>query len=157
MPPNASTRRRHEPLEVGGAREVARHGERADPGRLALDDVGAAREHRDVRALRGERLGDREAHALGGAEHDRAPSVKAEIHRPGSVPGRLFRTCKGASRAPVGARAALRGRAQALLSTPTTSRTAAAEARSIFFSSAESLSFTISSTPLAPSLTGTPM
>ena len=41
--------------------------------------------------------------------------------------------------------------------TPTTSRTAAAEARSIFFSSAVSLSRTISSTPAAPSTTGTPM
>ena len=41
-----------------------------------------------------------------------------------------------------------------LFRTPTTSRTAAADARSIFFSSAVSRSFTISSTPFAPSFTG---
>ncbi len=43
------------------------------------------------------------------------------------------------------------------VNTPTTSRTAAAEVFSILFSSALSLSLTISSTPAAPSLTGTPM
>ena len=41
--------------------------------------------------------------------------------------------------------------------TPTTSRTAAADARNAFFSSAVSFSLTISSMPPAPSFTGTPM
>ena len=88
IPPNASTVAVDEALEIGGLREVARHGERADPCRLALDDLGSAGEHRDARAFGGESLGDREAHALRGAEHDRAPSVKSEVHGARSVPGR---------------------------------------------------------------------
>ena len=113
----------------------------------------AAREHRHVRALGGERLGDREPHALRGAEHDRAPSVKAEIHRPGSVPGRTVQDVQSrrlSSRRPCAG-------AQTSLQHADDLATAAAEALSIRFSSAESCSFTISSTPPAPSLTGTPM
>ena len=63
----------------------------------------------------------------GRAADDRGPAAETEIHR-------YFR-----------------------FRTPTTSRTAAADVRSIFFSSAVSRSFTISSTPPAPSFTGTPM
>ncbi len=48
-------------------------------------------------------------------------------------------------------------RLTALFKTATTSRTAPAESFSIFFSAAESFSFTISSMPALPSLTGTPM
>ncbi len=99
----------------------------ADPLGLALEELLAPREHDDVRALARERLGDAEADARGRAADDRRPAAESEIHR-----YFFFRT-------------------------PTTSRTAAADARSIFFSSAVSRSFTISSTPAAPSLTGTPM
>ena len=63
MPPNASSVRVDEPLEIGRVRDVAADGERADPLGLALEHVAAAGEHRDVRALVGERLGDREARA----------------------------------------------------------------------------------------------
>ena len=45
-------RRLDEALEVLGDRQVALDGERADPLRLALQQLAAAREHRDVRALR---------------------------------------------------------------------------------------------------------
>ena len=78
MPPNASTVACDEALEVCGIGQVALDGERADPRRLALEHVAAAGEHRHVRALGGERLGDREAHALRGAADDRAsvPEVR---------------------------------------------------------------------------------
>ena len=78
-------------------------------------------------ALAAERPRDAEAHPRRCAADDRRPAAETEIH-----PYFFFRT-------------------------PTTSRTAAAEARSIFFSSAFSLSLTISSIPPAPSRTGTPM
>ena len=119
--------RLHEPLEVVGARHVADDGEAADPLGLALDELAAAREQDDVRALAGERLGDAEPDARRRAADDGRAAGEPEIHR-----YFFFRT-------------------------PTTSRTAAADARSILFSSAVRRSFTISSTPPAPSLTGTPM
>ena len=99
----------------------------ADPLRLALEQLLAPREHHDVRAFLPERLCDAEAHPGRRSADDRRSAGKSEIHY------------------------------DLLFSTPTTSRTAAADARSIFFSSAVSLSFTISSTPAVPSLTGTPM
>src|ERR1041385_1041146 len=48
-------------VKVARVGEVAADGERADSLRLALEDVAAAGEHRDLRALLGERLGCREA------------------------------------------------------------------------------------------------
>ena len=94
MPPNASTVRRDEPLEIGGVGQVSRHGERADPRRFALDHVAATGEHRHVRAFGGERLGDRQAHALRGAEHDGAASLKSEVHGARSVPGRTVQVAQ---------------------------------------------------------------
>ena len=119
--------RRHEALEIVTARHVACHGEAADSLRLSLEELRPPSEHDDVRSLTGERLGDAEPDARGRAADDGGPAAETEIHR-------YFR-----------------------FRTPTTSRTAAADARSIFFSSAVSRSLTISSTPPAPSFTGTPM
>ena len=114
-------------LEVARARDVAGDRGRADPFGLALQQLPAPREHHDVRSFLPERFRDAQAHPGGRPADDRGPACQSEIHY------------------------------DLLFSTPTTSRTAAADARSIFFSSALSLSFTISSTPAVPSLTGTPM
>ena len=103
------------------------HGEASDLLGFTVQEVGPAGEHRDVRAFAAERPRDAEAHPRRCAADDRRPAAETEIH-----PYFFF-------------------------STPTTSRTAAAEARSIFFSSGVSRSFTISSTPPVPSFTGTPM
>ena len=52
---------------------------------LALEEVAAAGEHRDVRALGGERLGDRETHARRRAADDRrAPLSPRSIARKAS-------------------------------------------------------------------------
>ena len=63
-PAERSDGRRDQAVEVDGPGQVAGDGQGADPCRLALDDVRAAREHRHVRTLRDEPLGDRETHAL---------------------------------------------------------------------------------------------
>ncbi len=80
MPPRASTRSLDQLLEVGRARDVAGDGERAEPGRLALERLGAAGEHDDVRALAGERLGAAETDPGGGAADDRRAPTETEIH-----------------------------------------------------------------------------
>ena len=160
---------RHEPLEIGGLGQVALDGERADPRRFALDDVAAAGEHRHVRPFGGERLGDREAHALRGAEHDGAASLKSEVHGARSVPGRTVHVAQrnikkqrqgclpcSFGRHPLSVVTSLPG-CYSTVSTETTSRTAASDTFSIFFSAAVSFSLTTSSAPPAPSRTGTPM
>ena len=96
IPPNASTRLGDESFEIGCAREVTGDGEAPDPRRLALDDLGAPREHRDVRALGGEPLGDREAHPLGCAEHDCGSSAEGRDPSAGK-PTR--RDCSGFAKA----------------------------------------------------------
>ena len=63
MPPKALDRLLDERARGRRDCHVAADGERADPLGLALEQVAPAREHRDVRALVGERLGDRETHA----------------------------------------------------------------------------------------------
>ena len=65
-----------EALEVARVRQVAADGEGADPLGLALEDVAAAREHRDVRALVGERLRGCEAHPGRRAADDRRAPTK---------------------------------------------------------------------------------
>ena len=69
-----------EPLEIARARDVAAHGQPADPLGLALEHVAPPREHRDVRSLGGERLGGREPHPGGGAEDDRRTAFETEVH-----------------------------------------------------------------------------
>src|SRR5439155_21139507 len=123
-------RHRDDPLRVERRRYVARDCERAQPIGLTLEHVLAPREHDDVRALLDQRFGDAEADSRRGAADDRRAPLQAEVHR--FLP--YF-----------------------FLSTPTTSRTAAADSFSQRFSSAVSLSLTISSTPPAPSFAGTPM
>ncbi len=154
---------RYEPLEIGGLGQVSLHGERADPRRFALDHVAATGEHRHVRPFGGERLGDRQAHALRGAQHDGAASLKSEVHGARSVPGRTVHVAQrrgsGLTYHASDVRESLRpdpGR-YSTVSTETTSRTAASDTFSIFFSAAVSFSLTTSSAPPAPSRTGTPM
>ena len=120
-------RRLDQQLEVARNRDVAGDGGGADPFGLALEQLPAPREHHDVRSFLPERFRDAQAHPGGRPADDGRAACQPEIH------------------------------AYLLFSTPTTSRTAEADARSIFFSSALRRSFTISSTPAAPSLTGTPM
>ena len=50
------------------------------PFRLRLEDVAAAREHDDVRALLGERLRDGEAEPRRRAADDRGAACEAEVH-----------------------------------------------------------------------------
>ena len=59
-----------EALQVLRVRDVAANGERSEPLRLSLELVPAAREHGDVRALRAQRLGGRQAHPGGRAADD---------------------------------------------------------------------------------------
>ena len=80
MPPNAPTVACDEPLEMLRDREVALHGERADPLGLALEQLPAAGEHRDVGAFGGEGLRDRETHPGRGAADDRRAAGEPEIH-----------------------------------------------------------------------------
>ena len=63
-------RRRDESLEVLRDREIALHRKRSDAVGLALEEVAAPAHHRDVGALGGEPLGDRETHAGRGAADD---------------------------------------------------------------------------------------
>jgi hypothetical protein len=79
-PPNASTGRVDEPLEVLRDGQVAADGERAEAVGLPLELVAPPGEHGDVRALGGECLGDSEAHPGGGAANDRGLAAQAEIH-----------------------------------------------------------------------------
>ena len=160
---------RHEPLEIGGDGEVA--GPRA-----RRSWPPHARRHRPAANIatfapfRGERLGDGETHPLRGAQHDRAAALKSEIHGARSVPGGTVHVAQrseqetaygvspcssGDTRSTV-VRCAL-PRLYSTVSTETTSRTAASETFSIFFSAAVSFSFTTSSAPPAPIRTGTPM
>ena len=127
-----------EPLEVSGYGDVAADGECSQPVCFALEHIAPAREHRDVRAFLGQRFRDAEPDAGGRAADDRRPSLSPR------------------STAPEGSWRALRRR-YLCVRTETTSRTAAADALTAFFSSAERRSFTISSIPAAPSFTGTPM
>src|SRR5262249_36573510 len=120
-------RGRDEPFEIAGHGHVTADGETAEPLRLLLERVAATSEHGDVRAALGESLGDTETDARGGAADDGGPALEREGH------------------------------AYFLFRTPTTSRTAAAEALNIERSSAVSFSLTTSSTPAAPSFAGTPM
>src|SRR5438067_1496760 len=71
----------HEALEILRVGEVAADGEGADTLGLALEQVAAAREHGDVRALLGERLRDREAHPGRRAADDRRAPLEAEVHQ----------------------------------------------------------------------------
>ena len=77
-----------QPLEIGRIRHVAAHGEGAEPLGLLLEQVASPSEHRDVRAFAGQRFGDREADARGGAADDRGavPSIRAPC-RPGPDSG----------------------------------------------------------------------
>ena len=70
-------RRLDEALEVLRDRQVALDGERAEPLRLALEQLAAPREHRDVRAFGGEGLRDREPHAGRGTADDRPSARRA--------------------------------------------------------------------------------
>ena len=79
-----------------GIGEVALDGESAEPFGLALEQVAPAPEHRDVRALGGERLGNREAHARRGAADDRRPAAEPEVHR-----RKATRVCSAAVKPPV--------------------------------------------------------
>ena len=63
--------------------------ERAEPVGLALEQVAAATEHRDVRALADELLGNREAHARRGAADDRRPAAEPEVHVGGRLTARV--------------------------------------------------------------------
>ena len=67
----------HDALEVARIRQVAAHGEGADPLGLALEHVAAAGEHRHMRAFFGERFGDREPHPGRRAADDRRPVAQA--------------------------------------------------------------------------------
>ena len=97
-----------------------------------------------------ERVRIRGAHR---GEHDHAITLAEDAAGPSGCQVQSFvKAARRVDSAPIAPRAQL-----VVVSTPTTSRTAAAEARSIFFSSAVSFSFTISSTPAAPRRTGTPM
>ena len=69
-----------EAVEVLGDREVALDGQSAEPVGLALEQVAAATEHGDVRALADELLGNREAHARRGAADDRRPAAEPQVH-----------------------------------------------------------------------------
>ena len=69
-----------ESLEILRVRQVAADRQRAEPLGLALKDVAPAGEHRDVGALGGERLGDREPHSGGGAADDCGLSFEPEVH-----------------------------------------------------------------------------
>src|SRR6476619_1493137 len=69
-----------ETLEVVRLRDVTGDGQAAEAGRFPLEQLSAAREHRNVRALALERLGDAEADAGGGATDDRSAAVETEIH-----------------------------------------------------------------------------
>src|SRR4029079_9661439 len=69
-------------------RQVALDGKRPDPFRLALEDLPPSREHRDVGALGGESLCDRETYAERCAAHDRSTAGEREFHRAEGYPGR---------------------------------------------------------------------
>src|SRR6476619_3637477 len=146
-PTEGADGRLDEPLEMLGNREVTLYRERADTVGLPLQQLAPAAEHHDVRALRGKRLRGREAHSGRRAADDRRPSFEPHVHRGEGYPG----GCKGRMKRRGS------GRQAAVVSTPTTSRTADADSRSIVFSAAVSFSFTISSTPPETSRTGTPM
>ena len=126
-PAEALDRLGHDPLARLGDGEVGDDRQPAEPLGLEHEPVAAARDHRHLHPLGGERLGAREPDPRGGAADDGDAAGEAELHR-------YFR-----------------------FRTLTTSATAAAEALTMRFSSALSFSFTTSSTPPAPSLAGTPM
>src|SRR5207302_8265892 len=65
-----------EALEVTRVRQVAANGERAEALGLALEEVAAAGEHRDLRAFLGEGFGGRESHAGGCAADDRGAATE---------------------------------------------------------------------------------
>jgi hypothetical protein len=63
-------------LQVLWVGQVAADGQCSEPLRLALEQLAAAGEHRDVGALPGQRLGDCEADPGGRAADDRGPVVE---------------------------------------------------------------------------------
>src|SRR5205085_7158153 len=65
-----------EPVEVAGDRDVADDGERPEPLGLSLEHRAPPREHRDVRTLRRERLGDCESHARRRPADDRGATAE---------------------------------------------------------------------------------
>ena len=67
--------------KVGALANVAGHGGRAQPLRLLAQQLLAAREHHDVRALLAQRLGARQPESRGGAQHERGAPAQPEIHR----------------------------------------------------------------------------
>ena len=79
-PPCRSTACGDEPLQVGRARDVAGDREGAEPRRLALERLGAAREHDDVRTLAGKRLRAAEADARGRAADDGRAPGEPQVH-----------------------------------------------------------------------------
>ena len=98
-------RRLHEALEVLRDREVALDGERTEALGLALEEIAAPPEHRDVGALGDELLGHREAHPRGGAADDRRATGEPEVH----VGGRLLAGVFSGREAPVRDPRRLRG------------------------------------------------
>jgi Histidine kinase len=77
----ALTRPLDEPLEVARVRDVTADGQRAEPLGLALERVAPAREHRDVRAFGGQRLGRSETEARRRAEDDCRTAFQSEVHQ----------------------------------------------------------------------------
>ena len=75
-----SNRALDEAIEIGRVSDVAAYGERAQPFGLPLQDVAAAREHRDVRPLRNQRLGNGQADARRCATDDCRPAGETELH-----------------------------------------------------------------------------
>src|SRR5204862_5354343 len=73
-------RRVDEPRQRAGVADVAANGERAEPLRLPLECLAAAREHRDVCAFLRQRLRDSEADPGRRAADDRRPTVESEVH-----------------------------------------------------------------------------
>ena len=152
-----------EVLRVG---QVAADRQPAEAIRLARELVAPAGEHGDVGTLGGERLRAREPDPGGGATDDRRSSAESEVHAQPAG-----RHCLGTANllpdSIVLRKSAhvsdgivpdlCRPRRPYALRTPTTSRTASAEAPSAALSSSVRSSSTIASIPPAPSFTGTPM
>ena len=74
-----------EPLEIRRIGHISSYGERAQPVRLALELVAAAREHGHVGALVGERFSRSEPEAGRSSADDRRPAAQTEIHCGGTV------------------------------------------------------------------------
>ena len=81
MPPKAPTVELDQPREIPRHCQVAADCECPQPVGLALEQVAAPGEHRHVRALGRERLGDRKPHSGRGAADDCGPSLQPKIHQ----------------------------------------------------------------------------